>query len=72
MGAAPALAKDTTSVKLAGKVEKAATAKSKVLISIAQNKAMCGCEVEMPLQEGKHMYKLPPEMLLQKCECEHA
>jgi hypothetical protein len=35
MGAAPALAEDTTSIELAGKAKKAATAKSKVLISIA-------------------------------------
>jgi hypothetical protein len=75
MGAAPALAKDTAGIELAGKAEKAATAKSEALISIAQNKAMHGCEVKMlpqegkqgdmpPPQKGKRMYKLLPEALL--------
>jgi hypothetical protein len=49
MGAASALAKDTAGIKLTGKAKKAAAAKSKVLISVAQNKAMCRCEVEMLL-----------------------
>jgi hypothetical protein len=53
MGAAPALAKDTTGIKLAGKAEKAAATKSEALISIAQNKAVCRHEVEMPPQKGK-------------------
>jgi hypothetical protein len=75
IGAAPALAKDTTGIELAGKAEKATTAKSKALISIAQNKAVCEYEVKMPLQEGKQgdtplpqkgkpIYEPPPEALL--------
>lgn len=49
----PALAEDTTGIKLAGKAEKAATAKSKALISAAQNKVMHGHEVKMLPQKGK-------------------
>jgi hypothetical protein len=83
MGAAPALAEHTAGVELAGEAEKAAAAKAEALISIVQNKAVRGREVEMPPQEGKRgdvpppqkgkrMYEPPPEALLQKRECERA
>ena len=51
MGTAPALAKDTAGIELAGGAEKAAAAKSEALISAAQNKVVCGREVKMPPQK---------------------
>ena len=61
MGATPALAKGTAGVKPASKAEKATAAKHEVLVPWAQGVAEC--EVEMLPGEGKHVYKLPPEVL---------
>jgi hypothetical protein len=69
VGTAPALAKDTTSAKPTGEAEEAATTRPKVLMSWTQDKAMHGHEVKMPLQEGKHMHKSPPEALPRKGKC---
>ena len=45
MGATPALAEDTASVKPASEAEKAIAAKSEVLVPWAQGKARCKVEM---------------------------
>jgi len=61
VGAAPALAKETTSVETAGEAERAATAKSEALAPRMQGKARWG--IKMQPREGNEP---PPEVLLQK------
>jgi len=63
IGAAPALAKGTGSVKLVGGAERATTAKPEALGPGVYGEAGCGhemplqgeagCEIKMPLQEGE-------------------
>ena len=53
IGAAPALAEGTTSVKPANKAMTAIAAKPKALVPWAQNKARYRHKVKTPLQEGK-------------------
>jgi len=53
IGAAPALAKGTTSIEPADKAVTAIAAKPKALVLWAQNKARCRHKVKTPLQEGK-------------------
>ena len=60
-GTAPALAEDAAGVEPTGEAERAAAANFEALISLAQDKAVCGREVEMPPREGKRTHEPSPE-----------
>ena len=67
MGAAPALAESTTSVKLTGKAEGAITVKTEALVPCAQDVAAREVE-KLPQKAGSKVNEPPPEVLPQKGE----
>lgn len=72
VGAAPALAKDTISVRLTDEAETASAAKPKALVSWAQDKAGHRHEVDMqPYKVLPQKHKCNVEVLSQECKLEH-